>query len=684
MYPEPATAWRQVNLRFADWRAAERHAACDLGPVLMEAEETGLIMTWWFIRKGDTWRLRILPGDDPTRLNALLARIACHENVLGHSMPIYEPEVHAFGGPEGMSITHNLAHADSRHILRHLAVGGDDRRELGLLLASRMMTAAGLDWYERGAVWHNVAVHRANPDASPPPPTPGLISAVRRLITALADAPGSPLRTTPDWPAAYERAGQWTGYLAHHGELTRGLRAVLTHHVLFAFNRLGIAADHQHLLASAASTVAFHTDHDTGPDTREGRPTDSRVTMVTADHTDTKPSDAAVLRNALADTIKGRGTFRTAAVEEAFRTVPREEFLPGVDLEIVYGPRQVVIKSDPATGSADSSLSDPNLVAGMDEDLEIQPGDNVLEVGTATGFQAAVAQALTGPTGRVITIEYDAELADGARTNLASAGYPQVTVVTGDGALGHAEAAPYQRMIITAGAWDISEAWWDQLAAGGRIVVPLRLHGSGLTRSLAFDRTGPDQLVSTSARVCGFVPMRGSGRHDDDHIRLDTDVVLKVDADDQPDRAALSRVLQHPRRETWTGLTVHDNDPIGHLDLWLFHHTQKPFARLGVGKAAKDSGLVTPAYRWAGAGLYDAGTVAYLAFRPAGDGNQDLGVISHGPDAHKLGAELTDLLHSWTELGRPNEPTITARRTGTGPTPPGAITRPCTTLTIEI
>jgi protein-L-isoaspartate(D-aspartate) O-methyltransferase len=66
----------------------------------------------------------------------------------------------------------------------------------------------------------------------------------------------------------------------------------------------------------------------------------------------------------------------------------------------------------------------------------------------------------------------------GARTALAAAGYPQVEVIQGDGAVGYDAAAPYDRIVVTAGAWDIAVGWWDQLAVGGRLVVPLRLHGS--------------------------------------------------------------------------------------------------------------------------------------------------------------------------------------------------------------
>ncbi|WP_326779085.1 hypothetical protein [Streptomyces sp. NBC_01445] len=109
-----------------------------------------------------------------------------------------------------------------------------------------------------------------------------------------------------------------------------------------------------------------------------------------------------------------------------------------------------------------------------------------------------------------------------------------VEVVCGDRALGDPNGTAFDRIIVTAGAWDISTAWWTQLAPGARIVVPLRLHGSGLTRSLAFDHTDDGLMVSTNAVVCGFVPMRGAAEMGERHVRHADDVILKLDADAPP------------------------------------------------------------------------------------------------------------------------------------------------------
>lgn len=184
-----------------------------------------------------------------------------------------------------------------------------------------------------------------------------------------------------------------------------------------------------------------------GTDSSSGR---ACPTTVSAVSTDTTTSDTVQLRAALADYIRGRKTFRTSRVEDAFRTVPRHVFLPGVDLETAYAPRPVVTKRAD-DGTTVSSASSPNLVAEMLELLDVQPGHRVLEIGAATGINAALLAELAGPTGEVVTIELDDDLATGARDGLAVAGYHKVEVICGDGALGHPSSAPYDGIIVTAG-----------------------------------------------------------------------------------------------------------------------------------------------------------------------------------------------------------------------------------------
>ncbi|MEU7162031.1 methyltransferase, FxLD system [Streptomyces chrestomyceticus] len=680
-----------MNLRCETWQAAEQMAVQHLGPLLSDAEATGRIDAWWFIRKRESWRLRVLPTHDRDAtvfLGQMTRTLTERAAILRADSDIYESETRRFGGAQAMEIAHDLFHADSRQILAHLACQGDDHRnELGVRLATRMMLAAGQDLYEQGDVWAQLAEHRGDSGAQPSSATR---VAVQMLLTAQGDNDTSPLTRTPGWPTAFEDAGRALAGLAHHGQLSRGLRAVLTDHLLFAFNRLGICATHQNALATAASRAIFHRELTPATDTRTipaGTAHPTTVRPVTMHSTDAPALDAHELREALIAKIDSLGSFRTEAVKDAFRTVPRHVFLPGVDLQAAYAPKQVVTKRA-QDGTAVSSASGPNIVAKMLEQLDARPGMRVLEIGAATGLNAALLAELVGPTGSVITIELDDDLADGARARLAEAGYQQVTVLCRDGALGDADSAPFDRIIVTAGAWDIATAWWQQLAVGGRLVVPLRLHGSGLTRSIAFTRTDDDRLVSNNAVVCGFVPMRGTEEMSESHVRLAEDAILKIDAEDQPDEKALARALCHPAGLTWTGIQVRHDESAAHLDLWLATvNSGLKFGKLSIGTTARSLGLADPALRWSGASLYTGGTFAYLTARPVDDDADELGIVAHGPHhhLHHLRSQTLRLLHSWAEQ-RPGEPTITAHPASTpdGRLAGGArITRPNIRLTIS-
>jgi protein-L-isoaspartate(D-aspartate) O-methyltransferase len=232
---------------------------------------------------------------------------------------------------------------------------------------------------------------------------------------------------------------------------------------------------------------------------------------------------------------------------------------------------------------------------------------------------------------------------------------------------------------------------WDQLAPAGRIVAPVRLHGSGLTRALGLRRTGDRTMASDSAQVCGFVPMRGSSEQAEQQIRLDAGAVLKVDAADLPDAAALSRVLDSPPGRHWTGIRVRHDEPAAHLDLWLYsmlclgHGAGASFSRLSVTDAARTSGLADPALRWAGAGLYQGGALAWITARQAGEDTVELGLDARGPGSAKLAATARELLGEW-DRQRPGEPVITASRAPAEPqaAPSAArVARPVTTFAVS-
>jgi thiopeptide-type bacteriocin biosynthesis protein len=264
--------WQQANITFPDWNGAEQTALADLVPLLTAAKADGLISAWFFIRKRPVWRVRYCPvvSDDSTQagIGQRFDRLAASGHLLGWTSSVYEPEVHAFGGTEAMDAAHRFFHRDSKHVLGYLAsqgrAGPSHRRELSLLLSTLLMRAARQDWYEQGDIWARVAAHREqSPSTEPGDPRGNLIVAARRLLSADGDyqfGHDTPLTRFSGWADAYRAAGRELADLNASGHLRRGLRDVLAHHVIFAWNRLGLPSATQAILATAAKTVVFGPD----------------------------------------------------------------------------------------------------------------------------------------------------------------------------------------------------------------------------------------------------------------------------------------------------------------------------------------------------------------------------------------------------------------------------------------
>lgn len=260
--PEP---WQQINIRFASRQAAEQAAAGQLGPALLDAEATGLINCWFFMRK-TPWRVRYLPTSAAagTFLSTIAQALVDAGQAARWSPGIYEPEICAFGGPEAMTVAHVLFHADSRNILTCAPEAGTHRcRELTLLLCAALMRAAGQDQYEQGDIWAKVGDLRAAAPAAPAPARQRteFTAAVHRLIS-VDTGPPTEVRSTAlafadDWLTAFEQAGRALRALADEGLLTRGIRSVCAHHVIFHWNRMGFSVTTQAALAHAAAAAVF-------------------------------------------------------------------------------------------------------------------------------------------------------------------------------------------------------------------------------------------------------------------------------------------------------------------------------------------------------------------------------------------------------------------------------------------
>jgi protein-L-isoaspartate(D-aspartate) O-methyltransferase len=210
------------------------------------------------------------------------------------------------------------------------------------------------------------------------------------------------------------------------------------------------------------------------------------------------------LNRTLVAALKQRECIRSPAVEAAFLEVPRHRFLPNIPLERAYANQAIPTKV--IENRAVSSASQPAMIAIMLEQLALQPGHRVLEIGAGTGYNAALMAHMVGAAGRVVTMDIDEDLVESARRHLAAVGVDNVLVVCADGGYGYAGAAPYDRIILTVGVSDISPHWWAQLKPNGRIVLPLEI-GAG-PKSVAFDWRG-DCLRSNSVRECAFIKLRG-------------------------------------------------------------------------------------------------------------------------------------------------------------------------------
>ena len=164
-------------------------------------------------------------------------------------------------------------------------------------------------------------------------------------------------------------------------------------------------------------------------------------------------------------TLRRRG-IADQAVLRAMDEVPREQFVEVSFAESAYADRALPI-------ACGQTISQPYVVAYMTEQLNVQPQHRILEVGTGSGYQAAILSRLAR---EVITIERYRTLADGARARLALLGYTNLEVHVGDGLKGWAERAPYDRIIVTAAAESVPQALIEQLASAGVMVLPVGPH----------------------------------------------------------------------------------------------------------------------------------------------------------------------------------------------------------------
>ena len=189
-----------------------------------------------------------------------------------------------------------------------------------------------------------------------------------------------------------------------------------------------------------------------------------------------------------------------ANVVAALRKVPREEFVPAEYRDLAYVNRPLPIGHG-------QTISQPFIVALMTDMLALTPESRVLEVGTGCGYQAAMLAELAA---RVYTIEVVRPLAEAAEKRLVALGYTNIEFRTGDGGLGWPEAAPFDRIIVTAAAPVLPETLIGQLAPGGRMVVPVGRQGMTQTLTL-IEKDMDGRMTETPRLPVAFVPLVGKG-----------------------------------------------------------------------------------------------------------------------------------------------------------------------------
>ncbi|MFE7558140.1 methyltransferase, FxLD system [Kitasatospora sp. NPDC057500] len=369
------------------------------------------------------------------------------------------------------------------------------------------------------------------------------------------------------------------------------------------------------------------------------------------------------LRSAMVEALRADGTIRTDRVAAALLAVPRHIFAPEVPLTEAYEPVRALVTKRDEHGLVVSSVSAAQIQALMLEQADVRPGMRVEEIGSG-GFNAALLAELVGPEGEVTTVDIDPFVTDRASRFLDEAGYSRVKVVLAD-ASEPVAGAPFDRILVTVGAWDLPPAWTVGLAEGGTITVPLRMRG--LTRSISFHRDG-GRLVSVSAEVCGFVKMQGTGAHDEHLVlpRGTKEVGLRFDELDRPDTSRLAGVLETPRVERWTQVTVGNQEPFDSLYLWLAG-ALPGFGLISVDRTL-DTGTVAPANRMACPLVVDGDSLAYLALRKIGDDPAvfEFGAHGFGPDGDRLADLIAEQVGVWTRRHRTGAgPVFTAYPAGT-------------------
>jgi protein-L-isoaspartate(D-aspartate) O-methyltransferase len=284
------------------------------------------------------------------------------------------------------------------------------------------------------------------------------------------------------------------------------------------------------------------------------------------------------------------------------------------------------LPADIAGNALPSSNSQSSYILWLVDKLGLQPGHRVLEIGSGSGWLAAIMARLVGADGRVTGVEIIPELAERARQDLEALGIGNVEIVNGDGTQGYLEGAPYDCAIITAAVWDVPLPLFAQIVDGGRIVIPIAQSGGDGCHVTVLRRTG-DRFVAERVVHGYFVPFASPGQMSDFGPRALEDLPFWPDIGVMP-------VL---RRALWLGGDGERFGPAAKPFRTFLALTERNFAVF-------ERGLVGPERNRAAFGLFEAVPSSLALCRPGE-------VLGFGaPDAVR---RLASAYAHWTDLGMP-------------------------------
>lgn len=343
-----------------------------------------------------------------------------------------------------------------------------------------------------------------------------------------------------------------------------------------------------------------------------------------------------------------RDTPITQSTEQAYFATPRHRFVTryrergskdwravneanlAEHLPIIYSDRPLVLYGD-NDSDIPSTISQPSFVLRMLDLLQLRPGDKVFELGAGSGWTPAMMGRLVGPTGQVTSFEIIPEVAKRAQEAVAALGMPNVRIIAGDAGDGFPEGAPFDRVVYTAGSFDLPRHVHEQVRDGGLVLVPIKTVGGG--DSLFLLRKCGNHFESLESMPCGFVHVAGQNQFED----LEPTTLEKA----VPDWATLQKQEVNRRRFWWGGK---GQGALGALGV---------FATMGVRSFL---GIVEPTFRVFKAddgqdkldrrffGLWDAKSRSLVVAK-------DDWLIAYGNSTAEN--RLLELLQSWLSLGMP-------------------------------